>query len=351
MSLAAARTDLCFSTLLAHALGQKDGGGGMQSPTWPEGGHPIDLERVMRRLTRRYGSDVRGLEWPLAAKTIADIVDDVEDYYERGAGDEHTPHPGDVEYFYNTSVRGFDVADAWKLTPAICRQEIAKANKKSGKDGFLSVPNASFYRTALRVLNPSLDPSHDDKSQIAWLKHHASSRGVENVILWLGQNNALGTVVSLDIKQTLNDGTRPVDMSHVERARADWNLWHPNDFEAEYRELLKRVKDALQDNKAKKCNVFVGSVPAVTVAPLAKGVGGSFQIERTVTYSEKTRRDRKYCYFKYYTYFPFEEEFAKETGTHLTGQEVLQRTFSLATSNSYIHSLTPNIIMQTRAAA
>ena len=62
-----------------------------------------------------------------------------------------------------------------------------------------------MYRVALKVLNPSLDPSFDRFSQLDWLQHHASGEGVDNVLLWLGANNALGTVIALKIKPTPPD--------------------------------------------------------------------------------------------------------------------------------------------------
>ena len=71
-------------------------------------------------------------------------------------------------------------------------------------------------------------------------------------------------------------------------------------------------------NAAPQWKVFVATVPAVTMAPLAKGVGDRFHVTRTIDGTA-----RRYTYFKYYTYFPFEEDFAHDTGTHLTGQEAV----------------------------
>ena len=320
MSLAAARTDLCFSTLIAENLGLQPGSEDYRYPDWPEGGLPANIERIMRRLGRKYGADIKGLEWPFAFKTINDVLDESEDFYERGAGRETEPYPGGATFFHNVAVRGFDVADAWKLTPLICRQQIDLANATNGDDNLFGAANASLYRTALRVLNPSGDAANDDCSQLEWLKRHAEREGVENLILWLGSNNALETVLALKIRQTLNDpNRRPVDMSHVERAAADWNLWHPEDFEAEYRALLDRVDATMSgQNAAPQWKVFVATVPAVTMAPLAKGVGDRFHVTRTIDGTA-----RRYTYFKYYTYFPFEEDFAHDTGTHLTGQEAV----------------------------
>jgi hypothetical protein len=196
-------------------------------------------------------------------------------------------------------------------------------------DGYLAGPDNPFYRTALKVLNPSLKPKYDDFSQMSWLEKHATEKdGLENLVLWLGANNALGTVVHLKIKQTPNNpNLRPHQVPHVERVKLrKWNLWHPNDFKADYEELLKRVDGIMQRNKAANWKVFIGNVPLVTIAPLAKGVG------------ETTEVGQKGIYYKYYTYFPFEEAFAKETGVHLTMQDALHIDDCIRDYNQIIKS-------------
>jgi hypothetical protein len=57
MSLAAARTDLSYSTLIARAMGLKLGEW-YSYPEWAAGGLPLNLEVIVRLLTRRYGSDL-----------------------------------------------------------------------------------------------------------------------------------------------------------------------------------------------------------------------------------------------------------------------------------------------------
>ena len=58
MSMAAARTEQCFSTLIQRQLAPA---APYAIPEWPLGGHPLDLERVFRDLDLRYGPDIRGL--------------------------------------------------------------------------------------------------------------------------------------------------------------------------------------------------------------------------------------------------------------------------------------------------
>ena len=323
MSLAAARTDLSYSTLLAEKLQLNTDSDEYRYPKWAAGGLPVNVEMMMRSLTQRYGTNIRGLEWLTVLQTINDVMDRAEDYYERGAGSVDAPYQlenGDrVDYFHNIAVQGFDLADAWLVTPALCRQEIQYHDKRLPHDGYLTGPSAAFYRTALKVLNPSLDPKYDEFSALTWLETHAQDQGVENLVLWLGANNALGTVLDLKIRQTPNDGgKRPFTLTHLERAKIrKWNLWHPDDFAAEYDALLNRVDAAMKDNRSAEWKVFVGTVPLVTIAPLAKGVG-------------------KGIYYKYYTYFPFEEAFAHKSGLHLTMQDAIHIDDCIRAYNRFI---------------
>jgi hypothetical protein len=203
-----------------------------------------------------------------------------------------------------------------------------------------------MYRTALKILNPSLDPDFDDFSQLDWLRIHATGEGkpdaidkqmgarqknkaaadgVENLILWLGANNALGTVVNLRINQTpnkLHAAGRPHEYGHVKRAMFRWNLWHPDDFRADYELMIDEVDRIMQNNLAKDWKVFVGTVPLVTIAPIAKGIGETTEVD-IKKYENGKFQNAKSMYFKYYTYFPFEEDFAIETGKYLTMQDAV----------------------------
>lgn len=316
MSLAAARTDLSYSSLIASKLGLQPQGNDYRYPNWEAGGIPLNIENILRTLNKRYGSNIRGLEWVTVLQTINEVVNEAEEYYERGLGSLNQPFPGNIEYFHNVSIQGFNVADAWQVTPEVCEKGVKlETNNKSSND-FLQGPDAPFYRTALKVLNPSLNEDFKEYSQISWLNRHASEgEGIENLLLWLGANNALGTVIGLKINQTCNDSNkRPHQVEHLERRRMwKWNLWHPDDFRADYSELLEKVNAAMQGSVAQSPKVFVGTVPLVTIAPIAKGVGETTEITKDGIYYG--------TYYKYYTYFPFEEDFARTTGTHLTMQD------------------------------
>ena len=350
MSLAAAKTNLAYSTLVARSMGLESGTG-YRYPSWGEptqnvGGLPIDLESACRSIVQ-YGPNIRGPEWLKVTRTIDDVVDDTRKHYESGPGAAHvpyhetTPNAGGgtegIQYFHNVAVWGFDVADSWLVTPALCQEKIAESG---GSRSFLT-PNAALYRTALKVLNPSLADEYMQHSQLEWLKEHATNEdeGVENLLLWLGANNALGTVVGLRIKQTPNDPANPPHrMSHQDREEAGWTLWHPADFEAEYVELLDRVDEAMSQNKVHSdWKVFVGTVPPVTIAPLAKGVGPTYQVRRQ---NAITGADETYVYYKYYVYFLFEEDLVhRNDGLYLTFEDVLHIDDCIRKYNATIRTL------------
>ena len=111
MSGAAARTDLCYSTLVAQNMGLKN----YNYPNWPREGIPFNIETIFRRLERRLGSDVSGpIEWARAASILNSYFDEIEDFYERGEGrmtGQYNKQP-----FHNVAVRGFDAAYSWLIT-------------------------------------------------------------------------------------------------------------------------------------------------------------------------------------------------------------------------------------------
>jgi hypothetical protein len=344
MSAAAARTDLTYSTLVARSMGLEIGTE-YRYPEWAKDGLPLNLERAFRRLEERYGFNIRGAEWLTVLQTLNNVVDEAEDYYERGPGaaDEAYVDPargamgqgGGTEYFHNVAVTGFDVADSWLVTPNKCQEAIA--NEPGAGESFF-LPNAAFYRTALKVLNPSLDPRYDDHSQLGWLEEHANNpdEGVENLILWLGANNALGTVLGLKVSQTPNDpNLRPHLLAHEQRE--GWTLWHPDDFRAEYAEFLDRVDTAMRRNANPDWNVFVGTVPPVTIAPLAKGVGPTYRITRK---NGATGEDETSVYYKYYVYFLFDEDLVhRNDGLYLELKDALHIDDCIREYNSAIRAL------------
>ena len=330
MSLAAARTDLSYPSLIAKSMQINN----WQIPNWPKGGLPINVELLLREIQNLCGPELELLEWPKALLKMGSIFDAVEDYYERGQGAPNVPDPSGFDYFHNVAIRGFDVADAWLVDSELCYQKIDDETRWFFNDGVYALPSASLYRTALNVLNPSRDPNLNKMTALDWLKHHHTGgrdpQGVENLILWLGSNNALGTIIDLKINAT-NDPTRNYDRSLSHSQRLDFNLWSPEHFEEDFSELMSRVNEIMTNNGS-DWQVFVGNVPAVTIAPLAKGVGKC--VRRTDPF-EVVPHAR---YFKYYTYFMFEKDYAQTSERKLTREQAYSIDEYIASYNESIRN-------------
>ena len=158
--------------------------------------------------------------------------------------------------------------------------------------------------------------------------HHGDGDGVENLVLWLGSNNALGTIVRMGIKRTADSPTRPLAMTFDERNT--FNLWSPEDFKAEFNQLMEKVHEILVAGKC-PCNVFVGTVPPVTIAPLARGVGQ----EQVVT-PDPFGVLPQAKYYERYTYFLFDLEYARRTQNSLSFNEAFEIDTAIAQYNDTI---------------
>jgi lysophospholipase L1-like esterase len=129
-----------------------------------------------------------------------------------------------------------------------------------------------MYRTARRVLNPGDDAERATETQVKTLarlaaESRAGGNGIDALLLWLGANDALGTVLTLEVRD-MADETKPIPKHPVKRL--DWNLTSEAQFEADVRALVAGVSSALAGHSTR---IFVGTVPHVTIPPITTGVG------------------------------------------------------------------------------
>ncbi len=123
--------------------------------------------------------------------------------------------------------------------------------------------------------------------------------------------------------------------------RNEYNLWSKDHFEAEYEVLMEKVHDILSRGKS-DCKVFIGTVPAVTIAPLAKGVGNSrgekdpFKVLKEATYFDR------------YTYFLFDHDYARRSGNSLTFEEAYEIDTTIAGYNKIVAKLVSSYNRKTK---
>src|SRR5262245_18480078 len=103
---------------------------------------------LLRRLEERYGDELDRLELLGPPFQLRAWMDESEDYWERGSGTQPVKPPGT---FHNLASWGMTVDDAVFSTAGYCAQRSGAATTDNL---FNQVPENSFYRTALRVLNP-----------------------------------------------------------------------------------------------------------------------------------------------------------------------------------------------------
>jgi hypothetical protein len=295
MSAAIYRTDVSWPAIVAYEMGLAADGFRFPTYEWPTGpgGLPLDLERLARAFERRYGPKLDFWEVVGAGLWAQSYLDDVEDYWERGPGSA-TPPQGDP--FHNMAVYGWDVLDAVLLNATIVSRRI----KTPKDDPLAQIVQDNGERAGLVVLQRARE-SGRARTVLDSAASMARTDGVETLVVMLGANNALGSVVSLQACWTDEEYLQKSPQQRL-GAKGKYTVWRPAAFAADWELLVQRLR------RIKARHVIVATVPAVTIAPIARGVGGKLN-----------PRSR---YFPYYTR-PWirDEDFDPGRDPHLTGEQ------------------------------
>jgi hypothetical protein len=281
-------TDLSWPALVARALGI-----GLVVPTYagPLDGLPLNIEKLLRGLQDRFGTKLNLLEMaqlPFALHTLADAN---EDYWERGDGS-RPPRP-DLRY-ENVGIYGWDVRDCLSSTTG---RALARIAGHPAHDDLLGAkPDNDNDIAAASVLAPFGTAA----AQIDAVASHGRDGGIGTLVVALGANNALGSVVR---KSVVWSGPDYQDLDRKGR----YTVWNPSHYQAEYAELVRRLL-AIPARR-----VLLATVPHVTVAPIATGVNPANP-------GKKWRSGSRY--FPYYT-DPWiaETDFRPDKHRHLTHQQ------------------------------
>ena len=242
-------TELSYPAIVARELGVL---GTFRYPTYPGfGGLPINIEFLLRELELEFGSSISIWELGAAVFRLRQLMARIEDWWERGPGAEPPRLRG---LNHNLGVYGWDLRDVLSRTAASCRREIDVPTDALFRQ---LIENAN-ERAALRVL--PTDDGRDGLTVPAVAEELSrDGDGIETLVVMLGSNNALGSVVSLRVRWS-GDGFDDLD-----RKRA-FTVWRPSHFERELRLLVERVE------RIRARHVIWATVPHVTIAPVARGV-------------------------------------------------------------------------------
>jgi hypothetical protein len=253
-------TDLSWPAIIAHEMGWQ------QFFRYPNyfgyGGLPLNLEFLIRELEKQFGSRTDLWETPLALFRARQFMDEVEDWWERGAGS-HVPRINGINH--NLGIYGWDLRDTLVRT-----EETLEAQLDQPTDHlFKQIIENANERAALRVLKSAQDKNGKSltvfgaAAQLGAEGTHETpgkGDGIETLIVLLGANNALPSMLRLKVVWS-EDGYDDL------KKKIRFTVWNPVHFQAE----LDRVVEEIRKIRAR--HVILGTVPHVTIAPVARGVG------------------------------------------------------------------------------
>lgn len=244
------------------------------------GGHPLNLERVAHEFD---GNLIREL------LEIHHYMGQVKAFYTTPHGCDF-PAPDGVRN-ENLAIWGWDLRDVLMRTADSEARLIGPAG-----GGLLPMVNASGHRAAVSVLNSARTPDGTAMTPLAAARRLGEDAGgIETLCVWLGANNVLGSVIRL---QALLSGPDYQDLA----AKSKYTVWTVPDFTAELTLVAEQVKAVQADH------VLWGTVPHVTIPPIARGLAG--QLDQC---------DR---YFRYYgRLWEDDDSFDPAIAPHLTGYE------------------------------
>lgn len=258
-------TERSYPRLIAKELGW---GEQFRFPRYPgAGGLPLNIEFVVRRLEQSFGSRIDWWQAPAAALKLRSVMDEIEDYWERGPGATPPHHPA---LHHNLGIYSWDLRDVLSRTAGICAAEVGTPRD----DLVLQVVESANARAALRVLPPLGRGPAGGMGVLDAAEALGQDGEIETLIVMLGANNALGTIVELKVVWS-KEGYDDLDR------KSAFTVWDPVHFEKELRLLAARVR------QIRARHVIWCTVPHVTIAPIARGIGG------------KIAADSRY--FPYYT--------------------------------------------------
>jgi hypothetical protein len=267
-------------------------------PPGGPGGLPIDIERALRAFESRFGSELNWYEIVGALRWLQGYLDDIEDYWERGDG---ANPPARKEILHNLAVYGWDLRDTLSLNATKVRQRMKgptddpwlprqKVEDDNDRAALYVLESARGARN--RALTP-LEAAQELGKQ--GTEETGDGHGIETLVVILGANNALQTVTKLKV-----DWSGP-GYDDVAR-KGGYTVWRPEHFVDDWKLVVEQLR------RVRARHVIVGTVPAVTIAPIAKGVGG------------KVARGSRY--FRYYTRpWISEADFEPESDDHITEDE------------------------------
>lgn len=304
-------TDVSYPAIIAYEMGWY---GRFRKPKYfGFGGLPLNLEFLIRELEEEFGDRLDWWELALAVFRVRHFMDRVEDWWERGPGS-RVPNVRGINH--NLAIYGWDLRDTLELTADILQSQITEP----ADDLFRQIIENANERAALHVLESARDKNGKaltplgaaaEMGAAGTFENPGDGDGIETLIVLLGANNVLGSMLRLEVVWS---GEGFDDLEKKKR----FTVWRPSHFRAELGKVVEEVK------KIQARHVIWGTVPHVTIAPIARGVGA------------KVRKGSRY--FPYYTRpWISDQDFDAKNDPHVTEQEARALDSAI---DQYNHAIT-----------
>ncbi|HET9257237.1 MAG TPA: hypothetical protein VFO16_18840, partial [Pseudonocardiaceae bacterium] len=215
-------------------------------------GLPLNLEALVRGMEAAERGLPPVIKQIRGGQAVIEALFHLRHYWEHGDG---SIPPGQAEsYHHNLAIYGWDVADAYTRTVG---QAVTALNAPSGVLAAVSlkVRHDDDRAMLITLRGPQAQQPGNTTTMVdaaSWLGQHG---GIDTLVVALGANNALSSVVRL----------RLVWSDHPDQSPT---VSTPTDFDADLHELVQRIKVI----NARR--VIWATVPHVTVAPIARGIEG-----------------------------------------------------------------------------
>lgn len=302
------RTDLSFPAILARSL---DPSAEFDRPSFSaQAGIPINLEVLIRGLAEKYEDGLTLSNSIGAGREIYRTLRRIKSYWEGHLKslkvEQDTP-------FHNQAIWGFTISDTMLMNEEYCRNYITE--NKPEYSVFNVLPDHAMYITARMVLNPSFSKKFESNSMVDNIELLCEDGGIENLLVCIGHNNCVGAVTNLNIKYSEESDL------NTRYANRNCTVFRPEHFKLEMRSLYEKIADLNIKN------VFVPTIPYITIPPAIRGVNDDKEKPRT-------------GYFDYYSRFwIWDDDFDPEKHPHLTRDDAIELDIVVDTYNAIIQNL------------